>query len=441
MQDLRYAIRALRRNWGLTLVIVASLAIGIGANTAIFSVVNALLLKPLPYPDSERLVALWVRAPGVHVPQNWLSPGQYFDVQQENRSFEMMSIANGRSVTILGQEEPKYAEGIATSSSLFPLLGARPLYGRLLSSDDDRAGQPPVVILGHGFWQRVFGGDRGIIGKTIRMAGLGEGPGKTISQFEVVGVLGPEFFLNDEILPTFTAVRQMDFFMPLPFAPEAQAKQRGAEAYTVIARVKPGVSVELAKSDVTAIAGRIREKDKRDASFTVDVVPLVQSVVGNVRLGVLVVMGAVTLVLLLACANVANLLLTRATARQKEVALRTALGASWRRLVRQLLTESLLLSLLGGAAGLFIARTAIQIVRRINPGNIPRLEAITLDATVLVFTFVISIVIGLLFGLMPAIRAAGVDLGTAMKPAGFRRCARRGWIPSSRCVMSSSSFN
>jgi predicted permease len=338
-------------------------------------------------------------------------------VQQENRSFELMSISLGRSVTLLGLDEPTYAEGLATSSSFFPLLGAKPLHGRLLLPDEDRVGQPPAVILSYSFWQRAFGGDPSIVGKSVTVAGLGEGTGKTINQFEVVGVLGPDFLINDEIMPTFSNIRQMDFFMPLPFAPDAQVKQRGAEAYNVMARLKPGVSLELAKSDVAAIAGRIREKDKRDATFTIDVVPLVQSVVGNVRLAVLVVMGSVTLVLLIACANVANLLLTRATARQKEIAVRTALGASWRRLVRQLLTESLLLGLLGGAVGLLIARGAVQIVRGINPGNIPRLDAITLDGMVLVFTFVISIVTGLLFGLAPALRVARVDL-TSMKAGG-----------------------
>jgi predicted permease len=224
--------------------------------------------------------------------------------------------------------------------------------------------------------------------------------------------------LNDEIMPTVASIRQMDVFLPLPFGPQTQINRRGDENFNVMARLKPGVTMEQAKSDVLGTAGRIREKDRRDRTFTIDTVSLVESVVGNVKLAVLVVMGSVTLVLLIACANVANLLLTRATGRQKEVAVRTALGASWQRLVRQLMTESLLLGLLGGAAGLLIAHGALQVVRSINPGNIPRLDAITLDGTVLFFTFAVSIVTGLLFGLAPAVRAARVDLHTSMKAGG-----------------------
>ena len=191
-------------------------------------------------------------------------------------------------------------------------------------------------------------------------------------------MLGPDFLLNDEIMPTVASIQQMDVFLPLPFGADA-VKRRGDENYNIMARLKPGVTMAQAHADVAAIAARIREKDKRDRTFTIDVVPLVESVVGNVRLAVLVVLGSVTLVLLIACANVANLLLTRATARQKEIAVRAALGASWQRLVRQLLTESVLLGLLGGAAGLLVAGLALQVVRTINPGNIPRLDAIALD--------------------------------------------------------------
>jgi len=431
LQDIRYALRALRRSPGLTVVIVASLAIGIGANTAVFSVVNALLLKPLPYPDAERLAVLWLRSPGINIPQDWPSPGQYIDVQNENRSFEAMSISRGRSGTLLGLDEPQYVEALETSSSLFPLLGAKPLYGRLLRPDEDKPGQPAVLILSHGYWRRSFGGDPNVIGKTVTLNGMGTGSGDSKNQFEIVGVLGPDFLLNGEIMPTVASIRQMDVFLPLPFAADAVTTRRGDENFNVMARLRPGVTMAQAKSDVEATAGRIREKDKRDRTFTIDVVPLVESIVGNVRLAVLVIMGSVTLVLLIACANVANLLLTRATGRQKEVAVRTALGASWKRLVRQLLTESLVLGLLGGATGLLVARTALQVVRDINPGNIPRLEAITLDAGVLAFTFVVSIVTGVLFGLAPAFRAARVDLNTSMK-AGGRSAQGEGGLGVSR---------
>jgi predicted permease len=433
-QDLRYAIRTLRRSAGLTLVIVASLAIGIGANTAIFSVVNALLLKPLPYPEPDRLVVLWLRSPGIAIPQDWPSPGQYTDVKNENRSFDEMSISQGRSGTLLGLTEAQRVEALLTSASLFHMLGAKPLKGRLIQPDDEVAGKHTVVVLSHGFWTRVYGADPDIVGKTVTMNIGVPGTGEANNQFQVVGVLTRDFLLNEEIMPTVASIRQMDVFLPLAFARDP-VTLRGDENYNLMARLKPGVTLEQAKADVLLTAGRIREKDKRDRTFTIDTVSLVESVVGNVRLAVLVLLGSVALVLLIACVNVANLLLTRATGRQKEVAVRTALGAGWQRLVRQMLTESLLLGLLGGVAGLLIAQAALQVVRSINPGNIPRLDAISLDGTVLFFTFAVSVLTGLLFGLAPALRAARPDLNLALK-AGGRNTQGEGGFGSRRRLRS-----
>ena len=428
MQDLRYAVRMLRRNLALTLVIVASLAIGIGANTAVFSVVNALLLKPLPYPDPDRLVILWLRSPGINIPQDWPSPGQYIDVRTENRSFEEMSISQGTTGTLVGLDQPERVEALRTSSSLFHLLGAQPLYGRLLLPEDDVPGKAPVVVLSHAFWKRMFGADPNMVGRSISLNGLA--PRKDGNQFTVVGVLRPEFLLNEEIMPTVASIRQMDLFMPLPLGADAVTR-RGDENYNLMARLKPGVSAEQAQADISVIAARIRDKDKRDRTFTISVVPLLEQVVGNVRRAVLVLLGSVALVLLIACANVANLLLTRASGRQKEVAIRTALGAGWLRLVRQLLTESLILGLMGGLAGLLIARLSLYVVHTVNPGNIPRLEVIGLDGGVLTFTLAVSILTGIIFGLAPAIRAARVDLNTALK-AGGRSVQADGGFNSSR---------
>ena len=408
LQDLRYALRMLRKTPGLTAVIVLSLAIGIGANSAVFSVVDALLLRPLPYPQPERLAAIWLHSPGIGIFRDWPSPGQYVDIRSENHSFEEVSISRLTSWTITSLTEPQQVNGMRTSSNLLRMLGAKPLFGRLLLPEDDVPGKTLVAVLSYPLWTRLFNSDRQIVGKTIALNG---------GQFVVAGVLKPEFRLNTEVMPAEGPGDNLEIFLPLPLGADA-AQRRGDENYNLMARLKPGVSVRQAQADIDIIAARIREKDKRGRTFGMHVTGLLDQVVGDVRRALLVLLGSVALVLLSACANVANILLTRAAAREKEVAIRTALGAGWQRLVRQLLTESVLLAVLGGAAGLLIAKWSLYIVRAINPGNIPRLDEIGINSGVLVFTFGVSLVTGILFGLAPVWRAIKVDLNTSLKSGG-----------------------
>jgi putative ABC transport system permease protein len=407
-QDLRYALRALRKNMMLTLVIVVSLAIGIGANSAIFSVVDALLLRPLPYPQPGRLAAVWLHSPAIGILRDWPSPGQYIDVQNENHSFEQMALAESRAFVLTGREQPERIFGARTQSSLLEMLGAKPLLGRLLLPEEDKPGKPDVVVLTERVWKRLFNSDPGIVGKTIVLNG---------NPFTVAGVLQGGFVLSAEVMPSEIPMDKMDIFAPLPLGADAD-KNRGDENYNIMVRLKPGVSVQKAQADIDLIASRIREKDKRDASFGMHVVGLQEQVVGDVRRALLVLLGSVGLVLLIACANVANLLLTRAAGREKEVAIRTALGAGWQRLARQLFTESVLLGLLGGAAGLLVAQLSIYVVRAMNPGNIPRLEDIAINGGVLVFTLCVSLATGILFGVAPVWRAVKVDLNTSLKAGG-----------------------
>ncbi len=407
-QDFRYALRMLRKNSGMTLVIVLSLAIGIGANSAVFSVVDALLLRPLPYPEPGRLAAIWLHSPGIGIFRDWPSPGEYSDIRNENHSFSEISISRLGSFTLTGREQPERVDGMRTSSSLFRILGARPLLGRLLLPEEDQPGKPPVAILSYRLWQRLFSSDRAMVGRGITLNG---------NQFTVAGVLRPDFLLNSEVMPAEGPMDKVDIFLPLPLSAEF-LQRRGDENYNLIVKLKPGVTVRQAQADIDVIASRIRQKDKRDRTFGMTVVGLLDQVVGDVRRAMLVLLGAVALVLLSACANVANLLLTRAAGREKEVAIRTAMGAGWQRLLRQLLTESLLLSLLGGVAGLAIAQASLYAMRAINPGNIPRLDEIAVNGQVLLFTFAIATIAGLLFGLAPAWRAIKLDLNTSLKSGG-----------------------
>jgi predicted permease len=408
LQDIRFGLRMLGKNPGFTSAVVLTLALGIGANSAIFSVVDALLLRPLPYPHPDRLAAVWQHSPALGIWRDWLSPGEYLDIQKENHSFQEMALAGSQIFVLTGREQPERLFGLRTQASLLEMLGAKPLLGRLLLPEEDKPGRPDVAILTERAWKRLFNADPTIVGKTIVLNG---------NTFIVAGVLQGSFMLNAEVMPSETPIDKMDFFAPLPLGADAEENQ-GDENYNIMVRLKPGVSVQQAQADMDVIASRIREKDKRDASFGMDVIGLQEQVVGDVRRALLMLLGSVGLVLLIACANVANLLLTRAAGREREVAIRTALGATWQRLARQLLTESVLLGLLGGAMGLLVAQLSLNVVRTMNPGNIPRLEDIAINTTVLVFTFGVALITAILFGVAPVWRAIRVDLNTSLKAGG-----------------------
>src|SRR2546426_1456043 len=239
--DLRHALRTLRRSTSLSIVIIASLAIGIGTNTAIFSVANALMLKPLPYRDPDRLAVLWLRSPGLNIPQDWPSPGQYIDIRTDSRSFDELSISQGRDGTLLGLDQPERVEVLRTTSNLFRILGATPLHGRLLLSDDDVPGRPQVAILSHDLWRRLFNADPNVVGRSMTLNGVANR--NESNQFTIAGVLAPGFSLNDEVMPTVASIRRMEVFVPHPLGAEA-VNARYDENYNLMGRLKPSVTFE-----------------------------------------------------------------------------------------------------------------------------------------------------------------------------------------------------
>jgi predicted permease len=412
LSDLSYGFRNLLRHPGFTTVAVLSLAIGIGANSAIFSVTNALLLRPLPYKNANRLVILWSRSPGLNVPQDWFSPGQYLDVKTQNTVFDETAITIGASFNITGRGTPEHIDGARVSSSFFFLLGVNAMMGRTIQSEEDIPGKAPIVVLSNSFWRRHFGAAGDVIGRTLTLNG---------NDFTIVGVMPPDFLLNNEVMPAVNGIKNADLLVPLPLSESAQSN-RGNEDFNIFGLLKPGVTTVEAQSEMDVIAERMKQQYPANyppnGGLTISVVPLLQQVVGDISLALKVLFGAVGFVLLIACANVANLLLSRAASRSKEIAIRTAVGATRSRLIRQLLTESILLALLAGMFGTGLAYLILKGLVLFGPDNIPRLNEVNIDSRVLAFTFFVAVLTGVLFGLAPALRVSRVDLNEVLKESG-----------------------
>lgn len=410
-QDLRIALRAFARNPGFTLAAVLSLAIGIGANTSIFSVANALLLRPLPYKDASRLVILWNRSPGLDILQDWFSTAQYLDIKNGYHGFEEVGIASGGNDNLTGEGEPERVGTIRVSSNLLPMLGAQAASGRLFVPDEDVPGRASTAILTYGMWARRYGSDPRMLGKSITIDG---------QTYEVVGILPKSFSLPREVLPTLYGPEQPEVFLPFPLGPKA-AGARTHEDYNILAKLQPGVTVAQAQAEMDTITARLRrdypESYPPNGGLTFGIVPLLEQVVGDVRRALLVLLSAVGFVLLIACANVANLLLSRAVARQQEIAIRSALGASRGRIISQLLTESLLLSLTGAILGVILSVASVKWIHVLGTKSIPRLADVGIDGRVLLFTLLLSIFSGILFGLAPALRVSRIDLNSTLKDA------------------------
>jgi len=404
LQDFRYSVRMLWRNPAFTMAVIGALALGIGVNTAIFSVINTVLLKPLPYPDPDRLMVFVNTSPQGSGPA--ASPTKFNVWRQQTRAFQDVAAYRFNTVNLTGTNDPEQIAAGQVSADFFRLFGAPVIAGRTFTADEDRPNGGRVVVLSDGYWKRRFAGDRTLVGRTVSLNG---------ESYLVVGILGP-FDTG--------AIRQAgppDVWLPFQIDPNSAMQ---GHFFMTAGRFKPGVTAASANEQLQVAANDFRHKypDALGPQASFGTQSLEDVVVGNVRSSLLVLMGAVSFVLLIACANVANLLMVHATARKREIAIRAAIGAGRGRIIRQLLTESVTLAMIGGACGLALGVIGIRALLAVNPGNIPRIgingSGVSVDWRVVAFTATVSLTTGLLFGLLPALRASRADLSTTLKESG-----------------------
>src|SRR5271167_2328464 len=397
--QLKQVLRRLSRAPLFTTVTLLTLAVGVGANTVIFSVVEGVLLKPLPYPHAEQLIGVWHTAPGIGIKELNMSPSIYFIDREQNTTLQDIGVYDGDSLNVTGAGEPEHVRGLDVTDGTLPILGVAPAVGRLFTRKDDSPGSPETVLLSYGYWQKKFGSDRSVIGRSITVDGKPR---------EIIGVLPRGFhFLDEE-----------DAALILPFQWDRSKIKLGNFSQRALARLKPGVTMAQASADMARLLPVVLRSFPAPEGFSASLFekariapnlrPLKQDVVGDVGKVLWVLLGSIALVLLVACANVANLLLVRVEGRRQELAIRSALGAGWGRIATELIFESVVLGEIGSAIGLGLAFAALKVLQAMAPAGLPRLNEIGIDGPVLLFTFAISILASVLFGCIPIFKYAGV---------------------------------